>query len=112
LKSKFESNQIKNTGVIHQNFVQKVVNALFYIFSGKVFPLKFLNCLAPGSGSGLPIRIRIHNPDTKFRQYLFHLQIISGIFEPPQGKLSANERIPRAKLYTKFCIGCLNYRGA
>jgi hypothetical protein len=30
LKAKFESNQIKNTGVIHQNFFQKVV--LFYTF--------------------------------------------------------------------------------
>jgi hypothetical protein len=30
LKSKFESNQIKNTGVIHQIFFQKVV--LFYTF--------------------------------------------------------------------------------
>jgi type IV secretory pathway ATPase VirB11/archaellum biosynthesis ATPase len=39
LKSKFESNQIKNTDVIHQNFFQKVVNAILYLFSGK-FVLK------------------------------------------------------------------------
>jgi hypothetical protein len=37
LKSKFESNQIKNTCVIHQNFFQKVVSAILYLFSGKIF---------------------------------------------------------------------------
>jgi hypothetical protein len=40
LKSKFELNQIKNTGVtgIHQNFVQKVpvVSAILYLVSGKL----------------------------------------------------------------------------
>jgi hypothetical protein len=36
LKSKFESNQIKNTGIIHQNFFQKVVSAILYLFSGKI----------------------------------------------------------------------------
>jgi hypothetical protein len=39
LKSKFESNQMKYTGVIHQKFVQKVpvVSAILYLFSGKIF---------------------------------------------------------------------------
>jgi hypothetical protein len=40
LKSKFELNQIKNTGdtgVIHQNIFQKVVSAILYLFSGKIF---------------------------------------------------------------------------
>jgi hypothetical protein len=37
LKSKFELNQIKNTGVIHPKFFQKVVSAILYIFSGKFF---------------------------------------------------------------------------
>jgi hypothetical protein len=37
LKSKFESNQIKNTCVIHQNFFQKVLSAILYFFSGKIF---------------------------------------------------------------------------
>jgi hypothetical protein len=39
LKSKFESNQIKNTGVIHQIFFQKVpvVSAILYLFSGNIF---------------------------------------------------------------------------
>jgi hypothetical protein len=39
LKSKFESNQIKNTGVIHQIFVSKstVVGAILYLFSCKLF---------------------------------------------------------------------------
>jgi hypothetical protein len=64
-KSKFESNQIKNIGVIHLNFFQKVVTAILYTFSvvkifvknQKVpfFPRKFL-----AHGSGFPIRIRIH----------------------------------------------------
>jgi hypothetical protein len=68
LKSKFELNQIKNIGVIHLNFFQKVVSAILNLFSGKIllknnqkvlFPLKFLSFLAPESGSGFPIRIRI-----------------------------------------------------
>jgi hypothetical protein len=37
LKSKFESNQIKNIGVIHLNFFQKVVSAILNLFSGKIF---------------------------------------------------------------------------
>jgi hypothetical protein len=37
LKSKFESNQIKNTGVIHQIFFQQIVSAILYVFSGKIF---------------------------------------------------------------------------
>jgi hypothetical protein len=37
LKSKFESNQIKNTGVFHKFFFQKVVSAILYLFSGKIF---------------------------------------------------------------------------
>jgi hypothetical protein len=39
LKSKFESNQIKNTGtgVIHQKKFQKVVGAILYLFSGNIF---------------------------------------------------------------------------
>jgi hypothetical protein len=78
LKSKFESNQIKNIGVIHLNFFHNIVSAILYLFSGKnfflkitkkcIFSLKFLSFLAPGSG--FPIRIRIHkvsesgsNPD-------------------------------------------------
>jgi hypothetical protein len=32
LKSKFETNQIKNTCFIHQIFFQKVVSAILYIF--------------------------------------------------------------------------------
>jgi hypothetical protein len=36
LKSKFESNQIKHTCVIHQNLFQKVVGAVLYLFSGKI----------------------------------------------------------------------------
>jgi hypothetical protein len=32
-----KSNQIKNTGVIHQSFFQKVVSAILYLFSGKIF---------------------------------------------------------------------------
>jgi hypothetical protein len=36
LKSKFESNQIKNTGVIHQHFFQKVVSAILYFLSDKI----------------------------------------------------------------------------
>jgi hypothetical protein len=35
LKSKFELNQIKNHGVIHQNFVQQVVSVILYLCSGK-----------------------------------------------------------------------------
>jgi hypothetical protein len=64
----------KNTGVMVfiKFFSQKVVSAILYHFSGKffffkcIFPLKFLNFLAPGSG----FSIRIHkvtesvfNPD-------------------------------------------------
>jgi hypothetical protein len=70
LKSKFELNKIKNTGVIHQNFVQKVVSAILYRLNSKsffkkitkkcIFPLKFLHFLAPRSGSGFLIRIPIH----------------------------------------------------
>jgi hypothetical protein len=79
LKSKFESNQFKNTGVFHQIFFQKVVGAILYLCLKNtkkcIFLLKFLNFLAPGSGSGIRIpntdpdpqshwiRIRIHNPD-------------------------------------------------
>jgi hypothetical protein len=37
LKSKFESNQIKNIGVIHLIFFQKVVSAILYLFSGNIF---------------------------------------------------------------------------
>jgi hypothetical protein len=40
LKSKFESNQIKNAGtcVIHKIFFKKyVVSAILYLFSGKIF---------------------------------------------------------------------------
>jgi hypothetical protein len=37
LKSKFESNQIKNIGVIHLNVFQKVVSAILYLFGGKKF---------------------------------------------------------------------------
>jgi hypothetical protein len=40
LKSKFELNQIKNTGVIHQKIFQKVVSAILYLFSGKNFIFK------------------------------------------------------------------------
>jgi hypothetical protein len=37
LKSKFESKQIKNTGVIHQFFSQTVVSAILYLYSGIFF---------------------------------------------------------------------------
>jgi hypothetical protein len=37
LKSKFESNQIKNIGEIHLNFFQKVVSAILYLSSSKNF---------------------------------------------------------------------------
>jgi hypothetical protein len=37
LRSKFESNQIKNICVIHQNFFQKVVSAILYLFSVLIF---------------------------------------------------------------------------
>jgi hypothetical protein len=71
LKSKFESNQIKNTDVIHQNFFQKVlknknlskikskipvlfiknffqkvVGAILYLFSGKLKKIT-KNCIFP-----------------------------------------------------------------
>jgi hypothetical protein len=37
LKSKLESNKIKNTCVIHQKVFQKVLSAILYFFSGKFF---------------------------------------------------------------------------
>jgi hypothetical protein len=96
LKSKFESNQIKNIGVIHQKIFQKVVSA-FYLFSGKIFlkipvtKLKFLNFLAPGSGSGIRSPntdpdpqshwIRTHNPANKYGTKNFphgHWYVLSG----------------------------------
>jgi hypothetical protein len=89
LKSKFESNHIKNIGVIHLNFFQKVVSAILYLFSGKIFkkltkkcffPLKFLSFLAPGSVSGFPIQIRIHkvSESGSGSTTLLQINIVSG----------------------------------
>jgi hypothetical protein len=38
LKSKFESNQIKNTCVIHHKFFQKVLSAILYFFTKSLNP--------------------------------------------------------------------------
>jgi hypothetical protein len=49
-KSKFESNQIKNTSVIHQNFFQKVVSAILYLLSSKLFVKKIIKkCIFHGN---------------------------------------------------------------
>jgi hypothetical protein len=58
-KSKFESNQTKNTGVLPV-FIKFLVVKFFKKITKKcIFPMKFLYFLAPGSGSG----IRIPNTD-------------------------------------------------
>jgi hypothetical protein len=63
LKSKFELNQIKNTGVINQNFVQKVGSAILYLFSGKILTEKVHFSTEISSFSCPWIRIPNTDPD-------------------------------------------------
>jgi hypothetical protein len=86
LKSKFESNQIKKYWCYSSNFFSKstgtVVSAVLYLYSGKnflkynkcIFPLKFLDFLAPGSG--FPIRIRIHKVTESGSTTLFLIPVL------------------------------------
>jgi hypothetical protein len=76
LKLKFQSNQFKNTGVIHQNIFQKVVSAILYLVCVVVCFLFIMVIMLKSTGTlflhFLPLDpdppsslFQIHNPGTK-----------------------------------------------